>query len=404
MIGSNPEKLCIPFLQKFGFEDFLKICSDINKGLSCLHNNHNIAHRDLKPQNVMLLKAEKNNFGYDCKLGDFGISREIDNTTAHTKAGTDLYKAPEQYDIKFTDSDGEKKGIKGKHEVDNYALGLILYHLVFRKTPERVDAGQKSEWFTRFFETGASDIGKRKRWENKINKGLLPSLSESDGIDEGSLFDEVNDEAQFKLKYIIKNCCKLDRKERMSLNDIKKKIDELKSFKTGVEGLDSYFKKMYRPDPSKNVDEIIELTKNVSILSTSESSPTTGKPVAKKVKPNTSAPISPPVSPMASHPIHTALTSQSSIKSQNSVSSKQYRTLVNEHLQKYKMNPLSKTDYNYGKHEIDGKFYCYVDYKISVDGVMQRKESDYFGSKKDAQENCAQKIYAEIQTKFGGFV
>lgn len=403
MISSNPDKLCIPFLQKFGFEDFSKIYSDINKGLSCLHNNHNIAHRDLKPENVMLVKAEKNNFGYNCKLGDFGISREIDNTTAHTKAGTELYKAPEQYDIKFTDSDGEKKGIKGKHEVDKYALGLIIYYLVFRKTPEKVEAVQKHEWFTKFFETPESDVGKRKRWEKKIKNRLLPSLSESDDIEEGTLFDEVYDEAQFKLKTIIKNCCRLERKKRMSLNDIKKEIDELKKFKTGVEGLDSYFKKMYRPEPTEHM-EIDELARNVSVMSTSESGPTTGKPVAKKVKPNTSAPKSPPVSPMASHPLHTAINSQSSMQSQSSTSSKQYRTLVNEHLQKYQMNPLSKTDYNYGQHEIDGKFYCYVDYKISVDGVTQRKESDYFGSKKEAQENCAQKIYTEIQTKFGGFV
>jgi serine/threonine protein kinase len=54
-----------------------------------MHTNK-IVHRDLKPQNVFV------DYDMNLKIGDFGISRILDNTAQHcqTSAGTPSYMAP----------------------------------------------------------------------------------------------------------------------------------------------------------------------------------------------------------------------------------------------------------------------------------------------------------------------
>ena len=70
----------------------------------------NIIHRDVKPANIL-----RTNFG-DYKLGDFGISRQIDTTYAFTKVGTPSFEAPEML-----------RGEKYDRTVDIYGLGMVLY-------------------------------------------------------------------------------------------------------------------------------------------------------------------------------------------------------------------------------------------------------------------------------------
>lgn len=57
--------------------------------LDYLHNKANIAHRDIKPDNL-LLSAEN-----VLKLTDFGLSTE--SATSNNKSGTRAYMAPETY-------------------------------------------------------------------------------------------------------------------------------------------------------------------------------------------------------------------------------------------------------------------------------------------------------------------
>ena len=76
-----------------------------------------IAHRDLKPENIFI------NANMNIKIGDFGISRQLDPNKTHIStlhvAGTQLYMAPEIYEGKYNEKS------------DMYALGCIIYEFIF---------------------------------------------------------------------------------------------------------------------------------------------------------------------------------------------------------------------------------------------------------------------------------
>ena len=95
----------------------LKIGIDIASGLSICHEN-NIIHRDIKLSNIFVSKDGT------FKLGDFGVSKRMNDTTmAGTLKGTPNYIAPEIYI-------GQEKY---NSSVDNYSLGILLYYLFNKK-------------------------------------------------------------------------------------------------------------------------------------------------------------------------------------------------------------------------------------------------------------------------------
>ena len=95
-------------------EERLQALRDIAAGLVELHGIP-ILHRDLKPQNVLLHEGT-------WKLADFGIARDLDETTATLTwrgAGTLPYMAPELFDPPYA----------ATVESDLYAFGCIAYQL-----------------------------------------------------------------------------------------------------------------------------------------------------------------------------------------------------------------------------------------------------------------------------------
>ena len=57
-------------------------------GVKALHSK-NVLHRDLKSANIFLTSNKT------LKIGDFGISKVLDNTSAKTFVGTPYYLSPE---------------------------------------------------------------------------------------------------------------------------------------------------------------------------------------------------------------------------------------------------------------------------------------------------------------------
>ena len=94
------------------------IISNIILSLEYIHSNH-IIHRDIKPENLVF-----DSKGY-LHLTDFGIAYEHhENDILINSSGTPGYMAPEVL-------------IKKPHsfEVDFYALGIIIFELVYGKRP-----------------------------------------------------------------------------------------------------------------------------------------------------------------------------------------------------------------------------------------------------------------------------
>lgn len=108
--------------RRFPIQTALEFAIQIADVLVYLHDR-NVVHRDLKPDNIMILPTGK------IKLMDFGIAfdstqRRITWTGFSQPVGTPNYMAPEQI-----------KGQRGSPRTDIYSLGIILYEMLTGKVP-----------------------------------------------------------------------------------------------------------------------------------------------------------------------------------------------------------------------------------------------------------------------------
>lgn len=106
-------------------DQILSWATAIAEGLFYVHS-HNVVHRDLKPDNVMLTAQGK------IKLMDFGIAREAAEADLISRgssfAGTVAYMAPEQV-----------SGQAITPALDQYALGSMLFELLTGRVPFPAD-------------------------------------------------------------------------------------------------------------------------------------------------------------------------------------------------------------------------------------------------------------------------
>ena len=100
--------------EKIEEKTIYNIIFDICLGIKEIHQK-NLIHRDLKPENIFIDKYKM------IKIGDFGISKLLDNNDryAKTTVGTNNYMAPEVI-----------KGDKYDNKVDIWAFGCIIYELL----------------------------------------------------------------------------------------------------------------------------------------------------------------------------------------------------------------------------------------------------------------------------------
>ncbi|XP_072024592.1 mitogen-activated protein kinase kinase kinase 7-like [Amphiura filiformis] len=101
-------------------------------------HGHNFLHRDIKPQNCLLFKANL------LKLCDFGLAREIEESqTTSSQKGTCRYMAPEIH------VGNERGRAVYSRPADIWAYGMLLLAICTRKPPF-----QHLEWHRVVFEVG----------------------------------------------------------------------------------------------------------------------------------------------------------------------------------------------------------------------------------------------------------
>ncbi|MGN6359253.1 MAG: protein kinase domain-containing protein [Thermomicrobiales bacterium] len=99
----------------------IAIADQVLAALAAAHA-HGIIHRDVKPQNILVSRADGT-----VKLTDFGIARSLDGeqtTTAGVAFGTAAYMAPEQ-----------ATGDAISPATDLYAVGVVLYECLTGQLP-----------------------------------------------------------------------------------------------------------------------------------------------------------------------------------------------------------------------------------------------------------------------------
>lgn len=101
-------------------EVYIKYFSDIVEGIAEIHSRSQM-HRDLKPENIFILIVGKSAIEHIMKLGDFGLTRDVEATlmsVATQGRGSPAYMSPEQH--KF-----ESYGPSS----DVWAAGVILFEM-----------------------------------------------------------------------------------------------------------------------------------------------------------------------------------------------------------------------------------------------------------------------------------
>jgi serine/threonine protein kinase len=105
------------FLVPLTANERIVVLSDVARGLSYLHSEVRVIHRDVKSANVLLDR------GCQDRIGDFGIARSLNDNHAgitsthmHTEhvMGTQVYMAPEY------------KNVDMSTKVDVFAFGLVV--------------------------------------------------------------------------------------------------------------------------------------------------------------------------------------------------------------------------------------------------------------------------------------
>ena len=110
--------------------EVIEITNQICAGLHAAHK-HGVVHRDIKPDNIMLLRAKREDDGLEeltVKVLDFGIARlaESQQESMHTAPGlilgTPAYLSPEQA--------AGAIGNKIDARADIYSLGMVVYEML----------------------------------------------------------------------------------------------------------------------------------------------------------------------------------------------------------------------------------------------------------------------------------
>ena len=120
----------------------IELSLQIARGLEAIHREE-VIHRDLKPTNLMMLRADKQRpesdpEAWQIKIIDFGLARNIAGEVSESAGdavttgfrGTALYASPEQCE--------ERRDLDGRSDL--YSLGCVMWEMLVGASPFRANA------------------------------------------------------------------------------------------------------------------------------------------------------------------------------------------------------------------------------------------------------------------------
>ena len=128
--GKSLENL-IQEKKTFSVPEIKEILTQLNEVFKIMNNKH-IIHRDLKPENIFVKYPNPNDKKhYEVKLGDFGLSKQLNNSLQTVSAvGSPIYASPEILRNIISDLK-----IPYNSKSDLWSLGVIIYQLYFGEFP-----------------------------------------------------------------------------------------------------------------------------------------------------------------------------------------------------------------------------------------------------------------------------
>ncbi|ORZ24622.1 kinase-like domain-containing protein [Absidia repens] len=134
-------------------------------------HKHNIVHRDLKLENILIQIDERHPQGEPIlKVTDFGLARVIDpdSPILTTRCGSEEYAAPEIV---------QSKGYDGR-QTDTWALGIILYSLLVGYLPFRYDVSKGERVTQMFYRIVRAQIKWPKTWDHHHHLAISPEAKD----------------------------------------------------------------------------------------------------------------------------------------------------------------------------------------------------------------------------------
>lgn len=195
-------------VQKFGPNVKVKICLEIVNALIFIHDK-NVAHNDLKPDNILLKARDNSRNSFDVRISDFGSALRLNNpNNKYRIRGITLMYASPEYILSCLNESENFSTVTLKNDI--WSFGLILHEFFFGDFQKKIS-------FLAKLQGNDEDIIKIKS-EIELEQSKKESFFFSNG--ENNTLNE-------KIINIINSCVQMNQDKRPTAYEIRKMFNEL---------------------------------------------------------------------------------------------------------------------------------------------------------------------------------